>query len=66
MPEPVANDYATIAARWREIAEEKRAAMSACEHCEGAGWVRSSVAMYANVWVVCGECLNALDRPQPG
>lgn len=65
MPDPVADDFAAIAARWQEIRAEEAAAKPVCAACDGVGWVRSSAVAYATVFIVCPDCRNALDKPQP-
>lgn len=66
MPEPVANDYTAILARWREIKAEAHASQPKCPACDGVGWVNSAAALYITAYVECPECRNALDAAKPG
>lgn len=58
MPEMIADDYAAIARRMREIEDEKQGDKQVCLLCLGVGWDALSDT-------VCEACGNPEGRPRP-
>jgi hypothetical protein len=61
MTTKAADDFATIAARLRELESEKGSPIEFCKQCEDAGWVLSS---YQGAGAPRFECCPACDNPQ--
>ncbi len=71
MADPIADDFAAIAARMHEIAAEAKPfspddGEEYCPHCKNGGWIcYSSPSGRGPLFRECEHCYNPKDYPRP-